>query len=321
MDQKNSPNPQNSDELNKEPLEPKDLKKDTEKESSTTKPKLDYKSKPFIIGCIIGGILLLLIIVLAATSGRSSSGGSSENGGSYEEYDLKGLTVKEACEKARGAGWKVNRVVAREGDDKTDCYNEEIIVTYYDYYDYNKSVTIYFGDKKSEEEKRAECEAEGKWYRDNKCKSQEEWENDYAWSNAHAACKKYGASAYAKTLTDCYLGNDYVGAVDGQPQPQSEPAPQETPAEPSTPEPTPSQSPSSSSASSSSGYEAIYNEYAARLRSECPNLSMMECAELSNEGVEKMAEYMWRASGKDGQYETYSDWASKLYDVYMAEAR
>lgn len=68
------------------------------------------------------------------------------------------------------------------------------------------------------------------------------------------------------------------------------------------------------------GYEEIYNEYAARIRAECPNLSISECAELTNDGVGKMAEYMWTAKGKDGQMATYEEWAGKLYDVYMEEA-
>lgn len=78
---------------------------------------------------------------------------------------------------------------------------------------------------------------------------------------------------------------------------------------------------SSRSSSSSAGYQAIYDEYAARLRKECPSLSMTECAKISSEGTTKMAEYMYDASGTDGQYQTYSDWATKLSDVYMAEAR
>ena len=73
--------------------------------------------------------------------------------------------------------------------------------------------------------------------------------------------------------------------------------------------------------SSSEGYQAIYNEYAARLINECPTLSLAECAELNNEGVTKMAEYMWSASGVDGQYATYEQWSGKLIDVYMQSAR
>lgn len=282
--------------------------------NSTHGPVANHDNKRLTLIAIIAVSAVVIVAIIALLLGRDHH--------SYEQYDLKGLTVKAACEKARGAGWKVEGAVAIEGDDKTDCYNEEKIVTDYYYYEYDKSATIYFGEKKTEAQKQAECEAQGKWYRDGSCKSQEEWETHYQWQNAHAACKKYGASAYAKTLTDCYLGNDYVGTVDGEPQAESAPEVQETPAEPSSPAPTPSQdSPSSSTPTSSGTYESIYNEYAARLRAECPSLSMMECAELSNEGVEKMAEYMWRASGKDGQYETYSEWATKLYDVYMAEAR
>ena len=71
----------------------------------------------------------------------------------------------------------------------------------------------------------------------------------------------------------------------------------------------------------SGGYQEIYDTYSARLQNECPTLSVMECAEVSNEGVRKMAEYMYSASGTDGQMETYNSWAAKLMDVYMAEAR
>lgn len=72
---------------------------------------------------------------------------------------------------------------------------------------------------------------------------------------------------------------------------------------------------------SSSGYQAIYDEYSARLRNECPMLSIGECAELSNEGVSKMAEYMYRAKGTDGQFATYQTWAGKLMDVYLASVQ
>lgn len=76
-----------------------------------------------------------------------------------------------------------------------------------------------------------------------------------------------------------------------------------------------------STGGSTRGYQAIYDEYSARLQNECPTLSMAECAELSNEGVSKMAEYMYKASGTDGQYATYETWAGKLMDVYMASAQ
>lgn len=69
------------------------------------------------------------------------------------------------------------------------------------------------------------------------------------------------------------------------------------------------------------GYEKIYNDYSSRLKNECPSLSIMECAEISNEGITKMAEYMYSASGTDGQYTTYEKWSGKLMDVYMQEAR
>lgn len=68
-------------------------------------------------------------------------------------------------------------------------------------------------------------------------------------------------------------------------------------------------------------YEKIYDEYSARLKKECPTLSITECAEISNEGVTKMAEYMYSALGTDGQYATYEQWANKLMDVYLEEAK
>ena len=48
---------------------------------------------------------------------------------------------------------------------------------------------------------------------------------------------------------------------------------------------------------------------------------MMECAELSTEGMTKMASYMYKAKGTDGQMATYEEWAGKLTDVYMASVQ
>lgn len=73
--------------------------------------------------------------------------------------------------------------------------------------------------------------------------------------------------------------------------------------------------------STTNTYEKILNQYTAKLKRECPTLSMMECAEISNEGMVKMAEYMYTAKGTDGQYATYEKWAGKLIEVYMQEAR
>lgn len=70
-----------------------------------------------------------------------------------------------------------------------------------------------------------------------------------------------------------------------------------------------------------STYETIYNEYAQKIRDAAPTSSVSELAEIANEGVSKMAEYMWSAKGVDGQYATYEEWAGKLMDVYMSEAR
>ncbi len=79
--------------------------------------------------------------------------------------------------------------------------------------------------------------------------------------------------------------------------------------------------PATNQNSGACGYQCIYDQYAARLRSECPSLSITECAEINNEGIEKMADYMWKASGTDGQYATYEEWSGKLFDVYLESAR
>ena len=71
----------------------------------------------------------------------------------------------------------------------------------------------------------------------------------------------------------------------------------------------------------SSGYQEIYDKWAAEIKLKAPDVSMMELAEITNEGVAEMATYMYKAKGKDGQYETYEKWAGELMDLYMAEAR
>lgn len=75
------------------------------------------------------------------------------------------------------------------------------------------------------------------------------------------------------------------------------------------------------SAQGVSKYKTIYNEYAQKIRDAAPTSSISELAEIANEGVGKMAEYMWTAKGTDGQYATYEEWSGKLMDVYMSEAR
>lgn len=172
--------------------------------NSKTKKSISFSGGKSKVKLFVGIVVLVAIILVVAIVNHKS----------YEEYDLKGLSIKDACEKARGVGWEVSSVHHIESySDTTDCYNEKLTVSGYEYWKSGKSVEIFFG---KEGEKQAECEASGKWYRDGQCKSQEEWENDYAWKNAHAACKKYGSSGYAKTLTDCYIGGEYKGPVNGE---------------------------------------------------------------------------------------------------------
>ena len=70
-----------------------------------------------------------------------------------------------------------------------------------------------------------------------------------------------------------------------------------------------------------SKYETIYNEYSKKIKDAAPTSSVSELADIANEGVGKMADYMLTAIGADGQYSTYEKWSGKLMDVYMNETR
>ena len=290
---------QKTNNINDDNMKAEQSKVSTSVESNRSfmqKKKTNPKMKIGVI--VVAGIVLLAIVlaVVLAITGSNNAQESQKDEHSYEQYDLKGLTVADACEKAKGAGWEVNRVVAREGDDKTDCYNEEIIVTYYDYYDYNHSVTIYFGEKKTEEEKKSECESSGKWYRDGQCKTEEEWENDYAWKNAHAACKKYGANAYAKTLTDCYVGNDYQGPVDGQPADNSSSSSSE------------SNSTNESNTSSNATWRQVLSEYEAWMNKYIDFMAKYKNTTDNSARISMMSEYSTLMT-------EMSEWTQKLDSV------
>lgn len=104
----------------------------------------------------------------------------------------------------------------------------------------------------------------------------------------------------------------------------------------------PTQAPEkATSKSSASGYEAIYNEYAQKLRDKTPELikefeaeaktntegiaglaeiysaKLEVLAQIETDGVSEMADYMLRHGS--GKYEEYSEWAGKLYAVYEEE--
>lgn len=129
--------------------------------------------------------------------------------------------------------------------------------------------------------------------------------------------RKVAKSLFLGDTVTLYFANDPVAP--------SEEAPiEESSIEESPVEEAPAEEPiveEDSSVGSTRSYQAIYDEYSARLQNECPNLSMTECAELSNEGVTEMARYMYTAKGKDGQYGTYEEWSQKLYDVYMSSVQ
>lgn len=68
-------------------------------------------------------------------------------------------------------------------------------------------------------------------------------------------------------------------------------------------------------------YQQIYNEYSQKLINAGATSSIKEMATILNEGVTKMAQYMYSASGTDGQYATYQSWVNKLTEVYMNSCR
>lgn len=68
-------------------------------------------------------------------------------------------------------------------------------------------------------------------------------------------------------------------------------------------------------------YQQIYNEYSQKLINAGPTSSINEMATILNEGVMKMAKYMYSAKGTDGQYATYQSWVNKLTEVYMNNCR
>lgn len=128
-----------------------------------------------------------------------------------------------------------------------------------------------------------------------------------------------------KVAGSLFLGDTVTLRFANDPVTSSEEAPiEESSIEEAPVEEAPAEEPiveEDSSEGSTRSYQAIYDEYSARLQNECPNLSMTECAELSNEGVTEMARYMYTAKGKDGQYGTYEEWSQKLYDVYMSSVQ
>lgn len=134
--------------------------------------------------------------------------------------------------------------------------------------------------------------------------------NDQESSDCSDSERKVAEAWFSDETVTLYFANAPVTTAEETPIDES-PVEEETPAEDPAAE-------GGSPEGSTHGYQAIYDEYSARLQNECPNLSMTECAELSNEGVSEMAKYMYTAKGKDGQYQTYEEWAQKLYDVYMS---
>ena len=136
-------------------------------------------------------------------------------------------------------------------------------------------------------------------------------ENESEKSDCSDSERKVVRASYFDWGDDHRVTFYFVNEKDPEAEVEEAPVEEETPVEEAPVE-------EASTLDSTSGYQAIYDEYSARLQNECPTLSMMECAELSNEGVSKMAEYMYQAKGTDGQYATYQTWAEELMEVYLS---
>lgn len=99
------------------------------------------------------------------------------------------------------------------------------------------------------------------------------------------------------------------------------PIPEPLPIPPTLPQPEHTPEPTAPPTQTTSGYQRIFDEYSEKIRTSAPTVSLMELAEIANQGVLRMAEYMFSATGVDGQMTTYQMWAEKLMAVYMEYAR
>jgi hypothetical protein len=75
-------------------------------------------------------IVSLVVVALALTV--SVIGGYQSRG--LEEIDIKGLSIKDACQKVKSVGWKVYKIRSSDYNDQTDCNNDFYKVYKYDYY-------------------------------------------------------------------------------------------------------------------------------------------------------------------------------------------
>lgn len=179
-------------------------------------------------------------------------------------------------------------------------------------YEYSDSFFVYVGETSKADYDRyvADCSANG-------------FNIDYDKGDTYYLADN--ADGYHISLE--YVGNNIMSVEIEAPESSdispSEPATTEPSTEPDDSKAEESSAPSTETPSTQeiSKYETIYNEYAQKIRDAAPSSSISELAEIANEGVGKMAEYMWTAKGTDGQYSTYEEWANKLLDVYMSEAR
>ncbi|MCL2438007.1 MAG: hypothetical protein FWE48_01545 [Coriobacteriia bacterium] len=67
---------------------------------------------------------------------------------------------------------------------------------------------------------------------------------------------------------------------------------------------------------SEAAYQAIYDEYAQRMREDHPDLSQHSFSLLAEEGVVQMSHHFETTSQSDAEESLYQDWARKLLFLY-----
>ena len=154
---------------------------------------------------------------------------------------------------------------------------------------------------------------------------------------------KEQVSNWVQILSSVENANNEAEAPEESTAPESADASVPETAEAASPSASPSAKSAAEDSPNAEGYNQIYEEYAGKLRDATPglieefnreatsntggitglaeinNAKISRLSDISNEGIEKMADYMWIHGS--GDYSEYSQWADKLNAVYTEEAQ
>lgn len=95
-------------------------------------------------------IVTIVFIVLSAAIGGANGSNKTASSDKLEKIDVNGVSIKEACDKVRAAGWKVSSVKSENGKETLDCSNTNVKVSSYDYGLFFDEVRLVFANQKSE---------------------------------------------------------------------------------------------------------------------------------------------------------------------------